>query len=399
VLLALFFLPHFIGAAPPRVAPQRKNFRRHLFDRRPLLRYGVLAGWLLLVLLAALQLPQLRINGELRKLGYLPENLQQREELLRRSWGDLRGRALIFTTGEGLETVLQRNEQVWQELATLGAQEGAVSLAPLLPSQQTQRCRLNSWEDFWQQRRATVQDQLLASGRNYGFAAEAFAPFWEQVETPKSTIGLTDLRSLGFAELLDNLLIADAKGYRILSLIPDDPQLIDRLEAQLSRLDGVTLVSQSRFGQQLSSAISADFNRFILGAGVAVLALLILLFRKASAVLLAALPVLTGLLTMFGGMAWLGLEMNLFNVIASILIIGLGVDYGIFMVCHSRQEEDLDSAKAIIVSGLTTLVGFGALVLAKHPALYSIGITVLLGILAAVPTAVLVIPAFRPKRL
>jgi predicted RND superfamily exporter protein len=130
-----------------------------------------------------------------------------------------------------------------------------------------------------------------------------------------------------------------------------------------------------------------------------VLVLLVLLFRRLSNILLASLPVLTGLLVMFGGMAWLGLELNLFNVVASILIIGLGVDYGIFMVCHAEQEQDLASSKAVLISGLTTLVGFGSLVLAAHPALHSIGISVLLGISAAVPTAVLVIPAFRPKRI
>ncbi len=127
--------------------------------------------------------------------------------------------------------------------------------------------------------------------------------------------------------------------------------------------------------------------------------LLILLFRRLNSIFLASLPVLTGLLVMFGGMAWLGLDLNLFNVIASILIIGLGVDYGIFMVCHAQQEVDTASTQAILVSGLTTLIGFGALVLAQHPALHSIGISVLLGISAAVPTAILVIPALRQKRL
>jgi predicted RND superfamily exporter protein len=129
-----------------------------------------------------------------------------------------------------------------------------------------------------------------------------------------------------------------------------------------------------------------------------VLFLLLVLFRSLRPLLLALLPVLTGLVVMFGAMAWLGLELNLFNVVASILIIGLGVDYGIFMVCHGQQEQDLASARAVLVSGLTTLVGFGALVLAEHPALHSIGLTVLLGISAAVPTAVLVIPAFQLKR-
>ena len=184
----------------------------------------------------------------------------------------------------------------------------------------------------------------------------------------------------------------------MLTLIPDQPELISRLEAELTRMPGVTLVSQTRFGRQLSQEIASDFNRFIFFAGLAVLVLLLLLFRRLSDVLLALLPVLTGLLVMFGGMGWLGLEMNLFNVVASILIIGLGVDYGIFMVCHGQQEQSLASSRAVLVSGLTTLVGFGSLVLAEHPAMHSIGLTVLLGISAAVPTAVLVIPAIRVKR-
>jgi predicted RND superfamily exporter protein len=46
-----------------------------------------------------------------------------------------------------------------------------------------------------------------------------------------------------------------------------------------------------------------------------------------------------------------------------------------------------------MLSGLTTITGFGALVFAQHPALFSIGLTVLLGIGAAIPSAIYVIPA------
>jgi predicted RND superfamily exporter protein len=121
--------------------------------------------------------------------------------------------------------------------------------------------------------------------------------------------------------------------------------------------------------------------------------LLAVLFRRPGKILAALVPVVTGLVMMFGIMGMLGLTFNLFNIIAAILVIGLGVDYGIFMV--HRQEEGIDRAtgQAVLVSGLTTLAGFGALVLARHPALHSIGVTVLLGIGTAIPAALLVIPA------
>jgi hypothetical protein len=251
---------------------------------------------------------------------------------------------------------------------------------------------LQAWQAFWQQHLVPTRTSVQRLGEKYGFTAEAFAPFYAGLEQQPEQLDPQILQRWGLGSLLDNLLLKDDQGVQILTLIPDRPELISRLESDLDTLSGVTLVSQSRFGRQLSREIGADFSRFITAAGVAVLVLLLLLFRRLPEVLLALLPVLTGLIVMFGGMGWLGLEMNLFNVVASILIIGLGVDYGIFMVCHGQQDEELASSRAVLVSGLTTLVGFGALVLAKHPALHSIGLTVLLGISAAVPTGYSSIP-------
>ncbi len=398
LLLALLFLPHFIGERKEESPLSRRQLRRHVYDRAPGLRLTVLLLWLLVAGLAGWQAQKLTINGELRQLSYLPTELQQAEQRLGESWGNMRGRALLFASAADLESALRLNELVWQRLGEQGLQDEAVSLAPLFPSQQTQQQRLQNWEGFWQQRRATTQDLLQASGQKYGFSPAAFGPFWTRLEQTPANIDQQRLKSWGLGRMLDNLLLKDEQGYQLMTLVPDRPELLGALEENLTRLPGITLVSQSRFGKQLSAEIGADFSRFISSAGIAVLVLLLLLFRRLPEVLLALLPVLTGLLVMFGGMGWLGLEMNLFNVVASILIIGLGVDYGIFMVCHGQQEEDLASSRAILISGMTTLVGFGALVLAKHPALHSIGLTVLLGISAAVPTAVLVIPAFRPKR-
>ncbi len=398
LLLALVFLPHFLGERKGASFLSRQQLGRHVFDRAPKLRKFVLLVWLLLVGFSAWQAQKIHINGELRQLGYQPKELLQAEHQLAEQWGNMRGRALVFAEGADLQAALRRNDMIWSELHKLGAEDEVVSLAPLFPSVLKQRQRLLSWEEFWQNHRGNSFDLVQAGGAKYGFSANAFEPFWNRLDQRPPPINRQLLEHWRLKPLLDNLLQEDEQGVQLLTLLPDRPELLSKLEQNLSRLPGITVVSQSRFGRQLSQEIGADFSRFISYAGIAVLLLLLLLFRRLPDILLALLPVLTGLIVMFGGMGLLGLEMNLFNVVASILIIGLGVDYGIFMVCHGQQEENLASARAILISGLTTLVGFGALVLAKHPALHSIGLTVLLGIGAAVPTAILVIPAFRPKR-
>ncbi|SDZ76548.1 Predicted exporter [Desulfuromusa kysingii] len=398
LLLALLVLPHFIGPNKENGASSLRQLRRHVYDRIPSLRIAVLLIWLGVVGFAAVQAQDLKINAELRQLSYLPPALQQAEQALGETWGNMRSRALVFASAPDLEGALELNEDIWRKLQGHGMLKDIVSLAPLLPSQQTQQQNLHAWRTLWQERQATVRDLLQLTGQKYGFADNAFDPFWERLNEPERLVTPELLERWGLEKALNNLLLKNDQGYQLLTLIPDQADLIQQLGEDFADLPGITLVSQRRFSQQLSYEIGADFSRFITLAGVAVLVLLVLLFRRIPEVLLALLPVLTGVLVMFGGMGWLGLEMNLFNVVASILIIGLGVDYGIFMVCHGQQEEHLASSRAILISGLTTLIGFGALVLAKHPALHSIGLTVLLGISAAVPTAVLVIPAFRPKR-
>jgi predicted RND superfamily exporter protein len=107
--------------------------------------------------------------------------------------------------------------------------------------------------------------------------------------------------------------------------------------------------------------------------------------------LLALLPLLVGMVWMLGGMALLGFRLNFFNIFVLTMIVGIGVDYGVHLL-HRWYETGGDhaqvgeTAKAIAVASLTTIVGFGSLVLSHYPALRSVGAAAILG---AVSTAVL----------
>ena len=188
-----------------------------------------------------------------------------------------------------------------------------------------------------------------------------------------------------------------ATGVTILSLVPDGDKLAG-LSRQCAGLPGVHLVSPRLFNREVSAAISTDLKRFVGLALIVVSLVLLLLLRNLYQAVLALLPVLAGLLSMFGIMGALGISFNIFNLVAAILIIGLGVDYGIFMVYRLFRGSDRATEKAVLVSGLTTLAGFGVLVLARHPALSSIGLTVLLGVGGALPTVLWVLPALARLR-
>jgi predicted RND superfamily exporter protein len=190
------------------------------------------------------------------------------------------------------------------------------------------------------------------------------------------------------------MIISSEGKVSVLTLVPDTAEIKTLMERDKDRLPGVRFVSQTHFSEMIRNAIGHDFIRFIIGAFFIIILLLVLLFRNIKKVLLSLIPVATGMIFMLGVMSWLEIPFNIFNIISTILIIGLGVDYGIFMVCKSSEEYEHDTNTAVLLSGLTTVTGFGALIFARHPALHSIGITVLLGIGAAIPSAMFVIPAF-----
>jgi predicted RND superfamily exporter protein len=201
------------------------------------------------------------------------------------------------------------------------------------------------------------------------------------------------LRTIGLAEIVDTLIIDDGKTVKVLTLVPDTPEIAALFNSRDFNHTSIEFASQNQFRKTISKAIADDFFHFILKASAMVILLLGLLFRNLKKVLLSLIPVVTGILFMIGVMGSLGIAFNLFNVVAAILIIGLGVDYGIFMVTKMTQGLDDATEKAVFVSGLTTIAGFGALILARHLALHSIGLSVLIGVGAAIPAALVIIPA------
>ncbi len=389
VLISLIVLPHLITPVPAGKLPINNTTNGWKPPRR-----AVIGVWLAILAFCTWQATNVRFNGDLRSVSMVTPELRQAEDDLVKTWGDMRGKALLFAEGSDLESALALNDQLFTRISGRIPAGELVSIAPLLPGNSRQRANRERWTSFWQNGRATrLGSDLSKAGAAYGFSHNAFAPFLASLSTPPPAATLEGLREAGMGELVDSLIIRSPGVVRVLTLVPDTPQVVAALAEDLKTLPGVRLVSQSRFGDSVGRAIIKDFTRYLALTSALVLVLMIVLFRRPSRILLVLVPVATGLICMLGIMGMLGLEFNIFNIAATILIIGLCVDYGIFMVCKLTEGSNHAANKAVLVSGLTTLAGLGALALARHPSMHSIGITVLLGIGTGIPAALLVIPA------
>jgi hopanoid biosynthesis associated RND transporter like protein HpnN len=133
---------------------------------------------------------------------------------------------------------------------------------------------------------------------------------------------------------------------------------------------------------------------------LAAMALLVYLqFRSLRAVLLAHLPVLFAALWLLGLMGLFHIPFNPANIMILPLVVGIGVTYGVHILTRFSEEQNpsilaRSTGKAVLVSGLTTIAGFGSLMLAGHQGIVSLGFVMAAGVTAAMIAGLLFLPAF-----
>lgn len=126
--------------------------------------------------------------------------------------------------------------------------------------------------------------------------------------------------------------------------------------------------------------------------------LVLIHFRSLICVGLALLPVAVGTLWMVGIMGWFGQPFNPANIMTLPLVIGIGVTSGIHILNRFAEEQNpgilgKSTGKAVMVAGLTTVVGFGSLMLAKHQGIASLGFVMAVGTTTCLVAALTVLPA------
>jgi len=386
-LFSLLVLPHLCRSAKtvrqPKVTTDIK--------RRPQI---VLILWALIMGVCVWFGSSVNIDPDLRNIGYVPEEVAQTERHFTETWGNMRNRAVIFSQGKTLDQSLAKNEEVHKTLAVEFPALLSTSIAPLMPSMETQAGNRDSWNAFWtEDRQKIVLRDLHEQSRLLGFSNKAFAPFENSLQRQVKAIVPDDLdkASLG---IVKRTFLPESQSdlFSAVTFLPDSTEVQTFFSPEVESNVGVRLVSNGRFKTSLEKAMDSDITYFISISGLAVAVLAMLLFRNIRRATLALLPAATGILMVFGVLGLTDTPLNLFHITALPLIIGLGADYGIFLVSRETQLFELNTMDAVKVSGLTTLAGFGVLVLARHPSLHSLGITVLVGIGAALLCSLYMMP-------
>lgn len=149
---------------------------------------------------------------------------------------------------------------------------------------------------------------------------------------------------------------------------------------------------------EYTSLLKSSYEQAALYALLAIMLLVFIHFRNVASVLLALVPVAVGAIWLGGLMGLGNIPLNPANIMTLPLAIGIGVTNGIHILNRFAEEQQpgilaKSTGKAVLVSGLTTIAGFGSLVLAEHQGIQSLGYVMAMAVATCMIAGLTFLPA------
>ncbi len=388
VLFALLILPLLVPVAQARTGGQpplwlTRGLEKY-FNWQSRRRIWLVAFVVALTVVTGFGVQRLRFEGDIAKLNGITESTRRDEALISETWGSALGTTLVVARGATPTEALAKNDHAAEILARDPNVSAVYSLASVCPSPATQTANLQRWRTFWTlERQAALRRNLTQISGELGFRADAFAKFWQCVEGEPALLTLEAFRGTPLEQVLYERTALDADDNAVSTLVKlKDRANVDELRAALPDL---IVLDGLNFADHIATLAKQGLGQFAFWAIVVVAVILYLMLAAVELVAVTLLPLVFGLLWTFGAMGWLGVPIDLMNSVFVIFIVGIGEDYSVFLVSskldewRGRPQRLAVTSASVLISALTTIFGFGVLVLADHPVLFSMGVTVLLG--------------------
>ena len=175
--------------------------------------------------------------------------------------------------------------------------------------------------------------------------------------------------------------------------------IVRKLEEKGVSGDRYDLTGASLLTGDLKELIIKNLKHSLWLAGLSVVLVLLVYYRSLKLLAISTLPLVIGLAILFGIMAIFRFDFNFFNLIVLPMVVGIGIDDGVHLTNSFRQgdqthmlERMCQTGRAVVLTSLTTLVGFGSIVLSHYPGLKSMGYVAIIGISACLFASIIVLP-------
>lgn len=401
-LFCLIYLPHFLkGQADVkqgRVLRIIEKINAYSYEKNKWLVGGIL----LITIICLFTSQKVGFNNDMMSLNYEPQHLKQSEEKLMQLFDSDEKTVLFVSVGKDMNQATETYAITNQKLSTLkdqGLIKDYASASQFLISPQEQQLRLKRWKDYWtDEKQQQIREQLETAAAEYRFRPGSFDPFYQWLNQPFGEYHYTAQEDDLSGKLLNEWQTSADSITMLISQIRISDQNKETVYQNFSKTQDVVIFDRSYFANKWVSAINDDFYLILYISSFLIFFALWFSYGRIELTLMSFLPMLVSWVIILGLMGILGIEFNIINIILSTFIFGIGDDFSIFIMDglqnkYRTGQKVLNSHKtAIFFSAFTTVVGMGALVFAKHPALQSISLISILGMIAVVLVAYTIQP-------
>lgn len=228
---------------------------------------------------------------------------------------------------------------------------------------------------------ATAKAQAPAIKRaldEAGFNVEMFEPFFRTLEAPAPTaVGLRDLLATPAGSMLETLAPRLPEGQAFVMPLGG----IRDIAAIRARLPDAIVIDEPSLLEGTYRRVRRETIRMLSLGLVLVMLTLFVRYRSLRLSVAAFAPALIAATCTVALLSVFGVALTLLHVVALLLVLSMGADFGIFVVeARGSIRETAQTLVSIFTATTTTLLSFGLLALSSSPALRALGVTTTLGL-------------------
>lgn len=326
-------------------------------------------------------------NDKIASLSPVSQMDVELDTRLRADMGAPDVRYLVVVSGATQESVLRASERVSTLLQTQveqGELAGFESPSRYLPSIATQRARQGSLPP-----RPLLETRLAQAVQGLPVRAQLFTPFLADTTVARSQplLHATDLQKTSMAMAVDALLIQQQRQWRALLPLtaPEGVSInAEHMRAVLSAIPDVLFVDMKAESDRLYSGYLHEAIVLSLGGLVAIIGLLLVVFRSPMRVVRIIAPLAAAVITITAGLSVFGQQLIILHLVGLLLVVAVGSNYALFFDRPDPRTPILPRTLAsMLFANLTTVAGFGLLAFSNVSILQAMGVTVAPGVILA----------------
>jgi 1-acyl-sn-glycerol-3-phosphate acyltransferase len=402
VITASFFtmvvMPHILDMTKSKTGfAEEKNYLERVLDKITSYDFHknrlLLISMVILTIVTGFFIDKVSFETDMMKMNYISPELSKAEENLNKINNYKSNSVYVVAQGENLQEALKNNERLIEKGNEFLQEKSIRSISSpgaLLYSDSLQIQRISRWNAYWtEDKKETFFTDFTRIATQTGFKSASFNEFFDLLNKHYTVINPSDFNLLQNYFYANN--INTVPGLTtIVSEIKVDDLNKDKVEDEINKIRGIIVMDRKSILSGIIDALGKDFNFIANVSLLLILTILIIAFGRFELGFITFIPILLSWVWTLGIMGLAGIKFNIFNIIISSFITGLGIDYSIYIMqglvqgFKSDNKNLLSYKTCILISVMISISGTGVLILAKHPALNSIALISIIGLISVV---------------